>query len=153
MLLLLLISPAIADPTGTDPRKVVVDFYTWHARHQADDWTHYKAVFDSTLYNAMLGASKIPIFRQGNAWIDADPFLNSQDATVFGSAGTPIVRGDEAKVSVTTMTRGQHDPGSITVILRRSAGGWKIADFVGRAGSPNPSLLRWCLSRVSSSGK
>ncbi|MEW6278916.1 MAG: hypothetical protein AB1758_09860 [Candidatus Eremiobacterota bacterium] len=135
-----------------DPKAVVDAFYRDYQKwDQADrrDW--------SELMNVQKGRMEPELFslladisdndpRKDDAWLDFDPFTNSQMNAATIRVDPARMEGPKAFVPVFMSYRAPgHEQLGVEVVLRQDGSAWKIANFKypARDGSPSWNLKDW----------
>ncbi len=127
LLLFLTIESVLA---GERPEITVNNFYAWYMENSdiyRDVFVEQKGNFDPELYKLLQKA--FPLQPKDGFWIDFDPFINSQ----MGAKSYSIAKenmGDTKSSVVVNITNSRGGKNSVTVILKKIDGKWKISNFV-----------------------
>ncbi|MEQ8225633.1 MAG: hypothetical protein ABRQ37_25175 [Candidatus Eremiobacterota bacterium] len=133
LLLCFLLLFLIADYVLADerPETTVNNFYAWYMENYdvyRDVFVEQKVNFDPELYRLLVKA--FPLQPKNDCfWLDFDPFINSQMGAKSYSIGKEKM-GDTKSSVVVNITNSRGGKNSVTVILRKIDGKWKISNFV-----------------------
>ena len=123
-----------AGSAANPPRGVVTEFYQWYVQNQdqaRDRFAQQKAKFDPQFYQQLVQAfQKNP---QDGAWLDFDPFSNTQVSTFRAVVRASKQYQESAEVDVDvyaglSSTRSTAIP--IKVLLVNQNNQWRISNFV-----------------------
>jgi len=145
-LLAVLLLPAVAVPQQPGPSAdaVVRAFYTFHLTHNIGFTPAAVRRRAGWLSPGLLGHCRSYFARPTRPDevppIDGDPFTDSQDYPGAFQVGPATVAGDTARVPVTLVWADQARR-SVTVLLVRVAGAWRVDDVLSGAGPSLRELL------------
>jgi len=125
--LFIVMSSVMADER---PKTTVNSFYGWYMENYdvyRDVFLQQKENFDPELYKLLVKA--FPLEPGSGFWLDFDPFINSQMGAKSYSIGKEKM-GDTKSSVVVNITNSRGGKNSVTVILKKIDGKWKISNFV-----------------------
>ena len=134
LLLLLLVSPSLAD--RSTPDGAVNEFYQWYQQSSFEyrkKFTEAAPYFTEELYGLLRdGFGQSP---ESDFWVDFDPFVNAQMDAQAISVGKPSSKGPGVAVVPVTPTYGRggasnYEGDPIKVWVKQVGGEWKIANLV-----------------------